>query len=457
MKEAPLHLVVVGESFLDVDIDGYVARIAPDAPVPVLEEVRRLVRPGAAAHAAVWAARDVLPRHSVSIVTALADDADGHRIGHLLEADRVEVVDMGWSGSSTLKVRIRGNDQPLLRLDRGTTPGAAARPEAARPHLDAADAVLVSDYGRGILRDEKVRAGLRDAATRVPLVWDPHVHGAEPVAGATVVTPNLPELSHYAQMDQTPDVPAVRAAAASMRGRWDARAVAVTMAGRGALVVTEHEAKLLTPPVVRHVDACGAGDRFAAALASGLMLGNDLFDAADRAVRLAAAYVAADPAVRGVAPVGNDFDDRAAVSAVVASARESGMRVVATSGCFDIIHPGHARFLEEARALGDMLIVHLNSDDSVRRLKGAGRPLNPAADRAAVLRSLASVDAIVLFDEDTPSQTLRAIRPTCYVKGGDYKAEDLPELPVLHEIGAAVEVLRYWPGYSTTSLISSIR
>ena len=449
-------LVVVGESFLDRDVDGYVDRVAPDAPVPVLEVMKTLARPGAAAHAAVWAARDAQGRHPVVLLTALAADAGGGRIRTLAEDEGVEVVDLGWSGQTTEKVRIRGNSQPLLRLDRGTTSGAVLRPHAAAEHVKNARTVLVSDYGRGLVGERAIRSALASAARRAPVVWDPHVRGSDPIRRAAVLTPNIAELAHAAGGNLGADIGSIRAVACNVLARLQPAAVAVTMAERGVLLVTAEGARVVTPPRVRAVDTCGAGDRFAAALAVQLFAGATLDDAVDDAVALAGAYVASDLATRQ-APVGAAFDDEGATVAVVHSARARGLRVVATSGCFDLIHPGHTRFLEEARSRGDMLVVLLNSDDSVRRLKGAGRPVNSARDRAAVLRSLASVDAVVIFHEDTPADILRRIKPSLFVKGGDYRAPELPEYGALLEIGTEVEVLRYWAGYSTTTLIASVR
>lgn len=141
----------------------------------------------------------------------------------------------------------------------------------------------------------------------------------------------------------------------------------------------------------------------------------------------------------------------------IAEAREAGWRVVFTNGCFDLLHPGHVSYLRAARALGDVLVVGLNSDASVKGLKGAGRPVVPEEDRAAVLTALGSVDAVVIFEENTPIRLMRELKPAVYVKGGDYRVEDLPEAEVAAEIGAEVRILPFEPGYSTTALIEKIR
>jgi len=150
-------------------------------------------------------------------------------------------------------------------------------------------------------------------------------------------------------------------------------------------------------------------------------------------------------------------NDRREIPQSIVALREAGGRLVFTNGCFDLLHPGHVAYLSAARSLGDALVVGLNSDGSVRRLKGPGRPINPEGDRAVMLAALRPVDAVVIFDEDTPVRLLREVAPAVYVKGGDYRVEDLPEAEVAREIGAEVEILPFEPGYSTTALVERIK
>jgi D-beta-D-heptose 7-phosphate kinase / D-beta-D-heptose 1-phosphate adenosyltransferase len=438
------RLVVVGDALLDRDLEGVVERLCPEAPVPVLDQTAFLARPGGAGLAALLAAAD---RCDVVLVTALAGDPGGRELAALLEDEGVRVVDLGLDGATPEKVRLRAEGRLLLRVDRGGAPGRVRTyPSRLRAELDGADAVLVADYGRGVAAHPEVQAALAHAASERPLVWDPHPRGPAPVAQAALATPNRAEARRFAAGADDAEL------ARSLLERWRARAVAVTLGGHGALVAEGRAGTTLVPcQPARGGDPCGAGDRFAVAAAGALAVGLPVLAAVERAVDAAAAFVAAGGAgalarrpPRAAEPDGE---------AVVARVRAAGGTVVATGGCFDLLHAGHVRMLEEARLLGDCLVVLLNSDASVRRLKGPGRPLVPEEDRAAVLGALASVDWVILFDETTPEAALAELRPDVWVKGGDYAPEELPEKAVVEAAGGRVAILPYVAGRSTTRLI----
>jgi rfaE bifunctional protein nucleotidyltransferase chain/domain len=234
--------------------------------------------------------------------------------------------------------------------------------------------------------------------------------------------------------------------------------VCVTWGARGAVLCAPEGPPLAVPaPPAPGGDPCGAGDRFASRAAAVLADGGAVPDAVEDAVHAASGFVAAGgagaltagPDAAGAPPVDLDADAFAVARAV----RASGGTVVATGGCFDLLHPGHVRTLEAARALGDCLVVCLNSDESVRRLKGDGRPVVGEEDRAAVLRALRHVDAVLIFDEDTPLAALQRLRPDVWAKGGDYAGRDLPEAAALGSWGGEVVVLPFLPGRSSTRLI----
>ncbi|WP_327188453.1 D-glycero-beta-D-manno-heptose 1-phosphate adenylyltransferase [Streptomyces xinghaiensis] len=508
-------LVVVGDVLLDRDIDGTAERLAPDAPAPVVDVTGDRSRPGGAGLAAVLAAAD---GREVVLVTALGDDPASRTVRAAL-APRVRLVELPLHGTLPEKIRVRADGRPLVRVDRGG--GRPGEPdEAVRAVLRAAGTILVADYGRGTAT--AVRPWLAEAARRVPLVWDPHPRGDEPVPGARLATPNAAEARALASggagsgtgrptdppdgvVDGTgrdgtdrpgADAPAgtagprgtsgthgedtgpdtARAASphtatgddslrahglrgARLAGRWRAAGVAVTLGARGALLTRSgSDSPMLVPaPQTSGGDPCGAGDRFAAAAAAALADGALPEEAVQRAVAEAAGFVAAggagNPALwRGrPAAAGRPArpDDPFALAAAV---RARGGTVVATGGCFDLLHAGHVGLLENARRVGDCLIVCVNSDDSVRRLKGPGRPLNHQADRVRVLAGLGCVDAVAVFDEDTPEALLRALRPDIWVKGGDYSVDALPEAAVLRRWGGQALVLPYLDGRSTTEI-----
>jgi D-beta-D-heptose 7-phosphate kinase/D-beta-D-heptose 1-phosphate adenosyltransferase len=410
-----MRLTIVGDALLDRDVVGDVERLAPDAPVPVVDEREVVVRAGGAGLAATLAAGD---GNEVVLVTALADDAAGRELRAALARAGVAVVDVGLAGTTPEKIRIRARDRALLRWDRGGG-GDGAVGAMAPATLTGADAILVADYGRGMAAAPSVRDALaRAIAAGVPVVWDPHPRGPVPVAGVTLATPNARE--------------------AVLRDDWQARAVCVTRGADGADLSIDDDAPLHLPaPPVAVGDPCGAGDRFASRAAQALARGAAIEDAVRDAVAAASAFVAAG----GAAAVG---------------LRRDGAVLVATGGCFDLLHPGHVATLRAARALGDRLIVCMNSDDSVRRLKGPGRPVTAQEDRVAMLEALACVDEVVVFDEDTPTAVLGRLRPDVWAKGGDYAVADLPEAEALAQWGGRVVILPHVDGRSTTRLIEEV-
>ncbi|MCV2491095.1 D-glycero-beta-D-manno-heptose 1-phosphate adenylyltransferase [Geodermatophilus sp. YIM 151500] len=459
-------LVVVGDALLDVDLVGSASRLAPDAPVPVIDDVETRERPGGAALAAVVAAAGT--GREVVLVAPLADDDGAARLRALLDG-RVRLLPVPATGATAVKQRVRIGDHAVARLDSGDPTVALGRLTAAAVEaIGSAGAVLVADYGRGTTADAGVRAALASAGG--PVVWDPHPRGAAPVPSSRLVTPNGAEAARVAAACGVPadgdGLAAVGARAEALIRHWGVGAVAVTLGARGALLSYGEGAPMVVPAVpVTGGDPCGAGDSFAAAAALALADGAVTGEAVSAAVAAASVFVArggasawdaADPAptLQSSAP---PSAAGAGVEALLARVRATGGTVVATGGCFDLLHPGHVATLRAARGLGDCLVVCINSDESVRRLKGPSRPLVTAADRARVLEALEFVDAVVVFDEDTPAEALDRLRPDVWAKGGDYAGADLPEAAVLRRWGGQAVVLPYLDGHSTTALVARSR
>jgi len=522
-------LVVVGDALLDRDLDGRAERLAPDAPVPVVDDPAEWRRPGGAALAATLAAR--LDGRAVVLVTALAGDEAGAALRELLELAGVEVVDLGLAGRTPEKIRVRADGQSLLRLDRVTRPGRVGPlGQAGRRALAGAGAVLVADYGRGVAAEPGVRAALASLPRRRPLVWDPHPRGPAPVPGVRLATPNRAEAARFAPEVEGDSLAAVTARARLLAERWSAAGIAVTLGARGALLVEGAGAPMVMPatydplmvlpattasgpamamPPSGRADPCGAGDRFAVTAAGLLADGALPSEAVAGAVAAATSFVTTggaatirlhpgaaatphpssghpgsghpesgdqgtpeprlpvpgppvgerSPGARTTGPVVHSPPDRSPADramGLIAAVRARGGTVVATGGCFDLLHAGHVATLRSARALGDCLVVCLNSDDSVRRLKGLERPLVPEADRVAVLEALGCVDAVVPFDERTPEAALERLRPDVFAKGGDYALADLPEAALLATWGGQAVVLPYLEGRSTTQLMKEV-
>jgi D-beta-D-heptose 7-phosphate kinase/D-beta-D-heptose 1-phosphate adenosyltransferase len=445
-------VVVVGDTLLDRDVLGTVERLSPDAPVPVLDERAVRSRPGGAGLAALLAAGDGRP---VTLVTALASDAAGAELAAMLQARGVEVIDLGLEGATPEKLRIGPPGRALLRLDRGGGGAVGAANAEARAAIGWGAALLVADYGRGVA----AAPDLRDALARAthPIVWDPHPRGPAPVPGATLVTPNAAEAKALEPGFAGDAIPVVARRARALARRWRAAAVSVTCGARGVVLVDGPG-----PPLSVGVepadgaDPCGAGDRFASCAAGALADGAATAEAVFSAVSSASRFVAAG----GAGAIGaNETSAPAPTDDPVARARATraaGGVVVATGGCFDLLHPGHVRTLQAARALGDCLVVCLNSDASVRGLKGPGRPVVGQEDRAAVLRALGCVDGVVIFDEQTPTAVLERLRPHIWAKGADYADRELPEASVLAGWGGEVVLLPLLQGKSSTRIIEGV-
>jgi D-beta-D-heptose 7-phosphate kinase / D-beta-D-heptose 1-phosphate adenosyltransferase len=305
-----------------------------------------------------------------------------------------------------------------------------------------------------------VRELLEELSADLPVIWDPHPCGPQPVPGVLLATPNAAEAAAF-----TPEIDADGHAGTVARGRalaelWRAANVCLTLDARGVVLVGWSSPPFAVPArAVRGGDVSGAGDRFAARAATLLARGALVTEAVAASVEAATAFVEAGGAPVALEAGGNGQGRRFAgesATALAARVRSAGGTVVATGGCFDLLHAGHVRMLESARALGDCLVVCLNSDRSVRRLKGDGRPVVGERDRAAVLRALGCVDDVILFDEETPERVIERLRPALWAKGGDYAVHELPEARVLRAWGGEAVILPYVHGYSTTRLIEGV-
>lgn len=469
-----LRLLVIGDTLLDRDVTGRVERVCPDAPVPVVDVTDVRERPGGAGLAALLADR---PGVEVALATGISRGSMGHRLRELLRG-RVELHDVRPGTATVCKTRVRSSGQSLLRLDDtgqvlGDETRAAARAEPQVDHeqlralLGRCDAVLVSDYGGPLTRDARVRSTLAAFVVDVPVVWDPHPRGGDPVAGAALCTPNRAEARHFLTAAGPPESDQSAAdlaeQAVALQRRWRARAVCITDGERGAVTALDDGELAVSRamPCPDGADTCGAGDRFSAGVALALGRGSGTVSAIVEAHADAGRWLT-DGGVGGLAlGAVNDHDvgrGLGGVSAdeVVERVRARGGTVVATGGCFDVLHAGHLALLQQARALGDCLVVLLNSDASVRRLKGAARPVHTAADRGRLLEGLACVDAVVVFEDDDPTATLARLRPDVWVKGGDYRDQDLPEARTVRALGGRIVLVPYVDGHSTTRILQRL-
>ncbi len=471
---AALHVLVIGETMLDCYLHGSTGRLCREAPVPIVDVAHRQETPGGAGNTAVNVAR---LGARVTFVSVTGDDAEGAAVLRALDQAGIDVEGVfRQPGRRTLaKHRLLAGSQMLVRYDQGTTAAAPPEIEAALVRrlgaLHAAhDVVLVSDYGYGVLTPGVI-AALARAQRRAPrpLLVDSKTLPAFRRAGVTAVKPNWTEVLELIGHR----IPPPRGERAAFLGHHGARLLeatgaqiaAVTLDTEGALFFERGRPVYRTyARPVEHQRATGAGDTFLAALGLALGAGADLAAAAELASAAAGVVVGKDATATctaaelraAVTPADKHVSDVASLVARLQLHRRAGHRVVLTNGCFDILHSGHIAYLSQAKALGDVLVVGLNSDAGVRRLKGPARPINGLADRAAVLAALSAVDHIVAFDEDSPVALVRAVRPDVFVKGGDYTLDRLPEAAVVRELGGVVRILPYVGDRSTTSIIERI-
>ncbi len=463
---AGLEVVVVGDAVLDGWLGGRSHRLSREAPVPIVDiSVTRYAPGGAANTAANLAALGA----RVRFLSVIGDDSDGDLLRRaLLEAGVDDADVLVEPGRATCaKRRVSAGSQMLTRLDTGDiglVSGACRRELATRLRAAAATAaaVVVSDYELGLLDDRVVdvvralqhRCVVVDA--RRPLRWA----GTAPRA----VKPNFEEVEPLLGpgLDRAERIVA---AADRVRSALGAQLVAATLDSEGAVLLSDRPPVRLhtTPEPASH--AAGAGDSFTAALALGLGLGAD--PAAAALLALHAAQVAlrrhgttpctAAELVEAVGRTEQHVADLARLADLVRRHRLLGRTIAFTNGCFDVLHPAHVQHLSEARTLADVLVVGLNGDASVRRLKGPGRPFNSVKDRAAVLAGIAGVDHLVVFEADSPAELLEIVQPDVYVKGGDYTPEMLPETALVERLGGTVRTLAWVEDSSTEDLLQRIR
>jgi D-beta-D-heptose 7-phosphate kinase/D-beta-D-heptose 1-phosphate adenosyltransferase len=475
---AGVRVLVLGDIMLDRFVYGVVERISPEAPIPVLRITAETEMLGGAGNVLRNLAALGARPHGIAVV---GEDAAGAQVEALARAcvapaeGEVELLRMA-GHPTTLKDRFIAAGQQLLRVDRDPQAGldavTAERVEAAAlAAVEKASVVILSDYGKGLLDGRLVAAVIAVAKRRgCPVVVDPKGRDFARYRGADWVTPNRRELQE-ASGAPTGDDAAVAAAARKV----------ITEAGLGALLATRSEQGMTLVTggdgAVHHLkaearevyDVSGAGDTVVAAFAAGLGAGLAPVAAAQLA-NIAAAIVVGKLGTAVARPgeilhalhasellaAESKVADLDSLTEQVAQWRQAGLKVGFTNGCFDLLHPGHVSLLEQARAACDRLIVGLNSDASVRRLKGAARPVQGEAARAAVLASLASVNRVVIFGDDTPLALIEALRPDVLVKGADYSVEQVVGADIVQSYGGHVVLAELSPGHSTTATIERL-
>lgn len=468
--EARITALVVGDVMLDRRISGQVDRISPEAPVPVLNVKQEHCCPGGAVHVAASLAGLGC---RVTVAGAVGDDADGRLLHQLVEDnDLFENELVTQSGAVTVcKTRlIAGTHQQLARLDRE---GPHEMLEDAAEKLadrllktaNRRDVVVLADYDKGTINESRARriiARCREAG--VPCLVDGKKRDFSCYAGATLLAPNRLEVERALGRPVNGDTN-IADTAAELRERLSLDFMIITRGADGLTVASEHGVSHIPAEAREVADVTGAGDTVVAVLAACLADGWRI-EAACRLSVLAAGIAVSKPgtyvvhaaeldsAHRGLSPKVVDWT---AAKRIVDASKRAGKRVVFTNGCFDILHAGHLSCLERSRQHGDMLIVGLNSDSSVKALKGPSRPIISHDYRAALLAGLACVDLVVVFDEERPERLVRHLEPDVVVKGSDYVPEQIAGADFVTSRGGKVVILPLVPGLSTTRILSSHR
>ena len=465
-----LTVLIIGEAMLDSFFEGISNRLCQEAPVPVVDISNRRDVPGGAANTAANIASLGAKAVFLSVV---GDDNEGDRLKRILGQRGIATEHLLMVSRATLaKQRIFAASQLVVRFDQGST---AAIAQAVEQELierlvtlfPECDAVIVSDYGYGILtpRIIKTLANLRADRPGVLIVDSKRLEAYREV-GATAVKPNYDEairLLNLPKLTGSERIEQIEANGEALLTLTGAKLAAVTLDADGAIIFERDRPPYRTEATpVSNIGATGAGDTYASAFTLALAAGANSQTAASLAAA-ATAVVVSQVGTTACSAVGlrqslsGKLIDRADLTLLMQQLHATEKRIVFTNGCFDILHSGHVTYLNQAAALGDILIIGVNSDESVRGLKGASRPINALGDRLTVLSALASVDYVVPFAESTPIELIKIVRPDIYVKGGDYTPQTLPEAPIVQELGGMVKILPFVSDRSTTSLINRIR
>ncbi|MGI5827805.1 MAG: D-glycero-beta-D-manno-heptose 1-phosphate adenylyltransferase [Patescibacteria group bacterium] len=470
-----VNVAVLGEAILDVFIEGVSQRLSREAPVPIVEVESKKAVAGGAANTAVNTT--TLSAHTY-FLSVVGKDKEGESIKTILSKYGVETryVVEDTSRKTLSKQRVVANSQELVRYDQGTTSPISTEAELAliqnlKKILSLIDVLIVSDYGYGVITSQvlKTLSEIRNQKEIIIAVDSKNLRNYKEVK-PTLIKPNYIEVVENLGLTPVSDslerFKQVRARKKNLFECCDPSIIAVTLDKDGALLFKDRRYVYRTyARPVKQSNSIGAGDTFISAFTLGLAAGMSLSASAELAA--AASQVVVDKT--GTAPCYlNDLEIHSEHNKKIVSninelllildkTRKEGKQIVFTNGCFDIIHSGHVTYLSRARELGDVLVVGVNSDKSVRHLKGWERPVNPLPDRLKVLTGLSSIDYVIPFEEYTPIKLIKTIKPHIFVKGGDYTLKTLPEAPFVKKYGGKVKILPYIEGKSTTGIIEKIQ
>ena len=472
-RAASVRALVVGDLMLDEYLWGKAERISPEAPVQVVEVAREDLRLGGAGNVV----NNLIALGSrVAVCSVIGADENGLLLRRAFESTGVDLAGLFQDPErkTSKKTRVLAANQQIVRIDRETTAVVGRDSENAMleyldAHLGEFDVIVVSDYMKGVLTPTVLSTLCRKGRElKIPVVVDPKGSDYDKYRGATLLTPNRKE-AEIASHIAISDLESLERAAQKLLGGLELDALLVTRSEAGMSLFPTGEGAVHIPTVAREVfDVTGAGDTVISVLSLGLACGLSLAEAAWVA-NVAAGIAVGKLGTSTVSPeeivaeVGHSLKDSDSkiknldvLAHIIAQERARGKKVVFTNGCFDLLHVGHVKYLQKARELGDVLVVGLNTDASVRRLKGESRPLIQESERAHILAALGCVDYVVLFDEDTPLRLIEALRPAILVKGGDYSVDQGVGRELVESMGGRVALIEFVDGRSTSRIIEKI-
>ena len=468
-----INCLVVGDLMLDEYLWGKAERISPEAPVQVVDVLREELRLGGAGNVVN---NLVALGARVAVCSVVGEDANG--VALLGDFNRravaVDAIFRDPGRRTSRKTRVVASNQQIVRIDRESRDPLSKEMEEQvcswiSQHAGEFSVILVSDYLKGVLTPRVIETIVSAAApTGIPVLVDPKGTDYSRYRGATLLTPNRKE-AEAASGIAIRDGGSLEQAAGLIMEKAGLGHLLITRSEEGMSLFSRSEEAVHIPTVAREVfDVSGAGDTVLASLAVGVAAGLGMTEAARLANiaagiavgKLGTSTVSPDEIINAVALTHSDSDSKIknldVLTAIIAAEKARGKTVVFTNGCFDLLHAGHVKYLQKARGLGDLLVMGLNSDSSVRRLKGEKRPLIGEEERAHILAALDCIDYVVLFDQDTPLELITALKPHILAKGGDYTADGVVGKDVVEAYGGRVELVSFVDGKSTTNIIERI-
>ncbi len=470
---AQIRCLVVGDLMLDEYLWGKADRISPEAPVQVVDVIREELRLGGAGNvvhnlAALGA--------QVSVCSVVGDDQNGRELLGQFCHHHIDIraIFQDSGRRTSRKTRVVASHQQIVRIDRESREALPAAVEQQLCDWIAAHAgeytvIVLSDYKKGVLTPAVVASAISAAAAaRIPVLVDPKGTDYTLYAGATLLTPNRKEAEAASGVAIT-DAASLTRAAGVIMAATGLQYLLITRSEEGMSLFAQGGEIVHIPTVAREVfDVSGAGDTVLATLAVGIASGFSMADSARLANvaagiavgKLGTSVVTPEEIIDTVSLAHKDSHAKIksleVLSPLIAAEKNRGKRIVFTNGCFDLLHAGHVKYLQKARSLGDLLVLGLNSDSSVRRLKGAKRPLIDQDERAHLLAALDCIDYVTVFDEDTPLELITALKPHILAKGGDYSLDEVVGRDIVESYGGHVELVTFVDGKSTTNIIERV-